>query len=77
MYAKRSEHALGTMAAAALLFFSFSVTRGEAAPEPGVCSGVLTKSEDEFVIVEEPEHICTFNGEAKRKIFAVCAEGHY
>ena len=83
-YPKRSDYALARMATAALLFFSFSVTRGEAsvtrgeaAPQPGLCSGLLTKSEGEFVIAEEPEHICIFSGEDKRKIFAICAEGHY
>ena len=54
-----------------------SHARGEAAPEPGLCSGLLTKSEGEFVIAEEPEHICIFSGEDKKKIFAVCAEGDY
>src|SRR5262249_48100128 len=34
-------------------------------------------SGEELAIVEEPEHICTFSGEVKRKILAVCAEGHY
>lgn len=83
-YPKHSDYALARMATAALLFFSFSVTRGEAsvtrgeaAPQPGLCSGLLTKSEGEFVIAEEPEHICIFSGEDKRKIFAICAEGHY
>ena len=83
-YPKHSDHALARTATAALLFFSFSltrgeasVTRGEAAPQPGLCSGLLTKSAGEFVIAEEPEHICIFSGEDKRKIFAICAEGHY
>ena len=76
-YPKRSEYALPRKATAALLFFSFSVARGEAAPEPGLCSGLLTKSQGEFVIAEEPEHICIFSGEDKKKIFAVCAEGDY
>ena len=84
LYPKRSDYAPPRMATVALLFFSFSVTRGEAsvthgeaAPQPGVCSGVLTEAGGELAIVEEPEHICTFGEEAKRKILAVCTEGHY
>jgi hypothetical protein len=76
-YTKRSEFALASMAAVTVLCLSFSAKLGEAAPQPGLCSGVLTKLHDEFVIVEEPEHICTFGGEDKKKIFAICADGHY
>lgn len=76
-YPKRSCYALASMAAVTLLSLSFSAKLGKAAPEPGLCSGVLTKSHDELVIVEEPEHICIFSGEDRKKIFAICAEGHY
>ena len=62
--------------AAVLLFLSLLVKAGAAAPEPGVCSGTLTTSETMFVIEEEPEHICIFGGEERKKIFAVCSEGH-
>ena len=73
---KRSDYPLARMATAALFSFSFSANLGEAAPLPGVCSGVLTKLEDGFAIAEDPEHICIFSGEDERKIFAICAEGH-
>ncbi len=62
---------------AGLLSLSSVVNPARAAPEPGVCSGVLTTSGDRFAIVEEPEHICIFSGEDKKKIFASCTEGHY
>ena len=62
--------------AAALLFLLLFVRAGAAAPEPGVCSGSLTTSEGRFVIEEEPEHICIFGSEERKKIFAVCSEGH-
>jgi len=74
---KRSELALASVAAAALLLFLFLGERVAAAPMPGACSGVLTTSGDRFAIVEEPEHICVFSAEDKNKIFAICAEGHY
>jgi hypothetical protein len=74
-YGKRTEYALASMAGAFLLY-SVSVKFVEAAAEPGVCSGVLTKLEDGFAIQEDPEHICIFSGEAERKIFAICAVGH-
>jgi len=64
------------MGAAALLLLSLLVKAGGAAPEPGICSGSLTTSEDRFVIEEDPEHICIFGGEERKKIFAVCSEGH-
>ena len=76
-YAKRSGYALAGMAAVTVLSLSFSAKLGEAAPQPGLCSGVLLKLHDELVIAEEPEHICTFSGEDKKKISAICAEGHY
>src|SRR5215831_8111567 len=61
---------------ALLLFLSIFVKAGAAAPEPGVCSGSLTTSEGRFVIEEEPEHICIFGGEERKKIVAVCSESH-
>ena len=33
-------------------------------------------SEGRFVIEEEPEHICIFGGEERKKILAVCSESH-
>jgi hypothetical protein len=65
-----------TTSAAALLFLSLIVRVDAAASEPGVCSGTLTTSESRFVIEEEPEHICIFGVEERKKIFAVCSEGH-
>src|SRR5262245_9614303 len=76
LYLRQSQYAVASLAAA-ILISCVSSRPVEAAPEPGVCSGVLTKSQDRLVIVEEPEHICAFSGEAKRKILTVCAEGHY
>ncbi|MFZ3251213.1 MAG: hypothetical protein WA214_20250 [Pseudolabrys sp.] len=76
-HAKRSEYAFGCMAATTLLTLLFSAQRCEAAPQPGLCSGVLTKLHDEVVIAEHPEHICIFSGEDKRKISAICVEGHH
>jgi hypothetical protein len=73
-YTKRSGY--GLLTAAVLLSCLFSAKLVEAAPQAGVCSGVLTRLEGRFLIEEEPEHICIFGGEAERKIFAICAEGH-
>lgn len=73
---KRSDYPLVLMATAALLAVSLSAKLSGAAPQPGVCSGVLTKLEYEFAIVEDPEHICIFSGEDERKIYNLCAEGH-
>jgi len=75
-YDKRSGYAVASMAVTALLFCLFSFKLAEAAPQPGLCSGVLTKSEHGFVIDEEPEHICIFSGEDQKKILAVCVVGH-
>jgi hypothetical protein len=61
---------------AAALLLALLIKAGVAAPEPGVCSGALTTSEGRFVIEEEPEHICIFGIEERKKIFAVCSEGH-
>ena len=58
----------------AAVLFTFSNKR-RSSSEPGLCSGVLLRLRDEFVIAEKPEHICIFSGEAERKIFAICAEG--
>ena len=61
---------------ATLLFLLLFVRAGAAASEPGICSGSLTTSEGRFIIEEEPERICIFGSEERKKIFAVCSEGH-
>ena len=75
-YPKRSDYALAPIALAALLSFSFSAEFVMAAPQPGLCSGALTKSEHGFVIDEKPEHMCIFSGDDLKKILAVCGVGH-
>src|SRR5262245_28739054 len=71
---KRGGYAVIVLAAGILLC-SVSV-KPTKATAPGVCSGVLTKLEENFVIQEDPEHICIFSGETQKKIFAICTLGH-
>jgi len=56
------------------LFGSSSFTLAE--PRPGICSGVLSKFQDHFVLKLGRESICTFNSEDEKKILAICTQGH-